>query len=187
MQHVVEEIDLERAAMTKLVRYLRVVLLALILASTAPGVEASQYCLRARELPPVSDPQIKGRIEERLQTVPVMKNHQIGALTNRFAIAWQDEEDCRRSFRCFHFLLDIRDGAATIVFAYRGSGSIHELGTPPHEWSDQLQDYYTLRAFETDDSNWIEVRTPRLSGPIRLGAIRSDDKNLRSCGYLKHM
>ena len=73
--------------------------------------------MRARELPPVSDPQVSGRIEERLQMIPVMKNHQVRALESGFAIAWQDEEDCTKLFRCYHLLLDTRDGATTIIFA----------------------------------------------------------------------
>jgi hypothetical protein len=178
---------LKLASLLKPSRYPRVVLFALMFVATPSIADASTYCLRARELPPISDPQVKGRIEERLQAIPVMKNHQVRVLEAGFAIAWQDEEECRRSFRCYHLLLDIRDGAATIVFAYRGSGTIWELGTPPSTWSDSLQDHYSLKAFETDDSNWVQVQTPRLLGPVWVGAIPSDDKNRWSCGHLKRM
>lgn len=166
-------------------RCLRGILLALLLTAATSTVDASQYCLRARQLPPVSGPMVKDRIEERLQAIPAMKNHQVGLLSNSFALAWQDEEQCTKLFRCYHLLLDIRNSAATIVFAYQGSGTVYQLGTPPFAWSDPLQDYYSLLAFETDDSNWVEVRIPRLPGPVWVGAKPSDNRNLNSCGYLK--
>ena len=160
-------------------------LLCLMVATMASRADASQYCQRANLLPPISDPLIRGRIEERVRALPVMANHQVGLLSNSFALAWQDEDWCRKSFKCYHLLLDIRNSDATIVFAYQGSGTVYELGTPPFDWWDPLQDYYSLKAFETEDSNWIEVRIPRRPGPVWLGAKRSDDRNLVSCGYLK--
>ena len=51
--------------------------------------------------------------------------------------------------------MDIRNGGATVIFAYQGSGTIYQLGTPPFVWWDPLQDYYSLKAYETDDSNWV--------------------------------
>ena len=174
---------MKRASLRKALRYSRAVLPALMLAATS--ADASSYCMRARELPPISDPQIKGRLEERLRTIPVMKNHQVREVADGFAIAWQEEEECTKLFRCYHLLLDIRDGATTVVFAYRGSGTIWKLGTPLFAWSDPLQDNYSLKAFETENSNWVEVRTPRLLGPVWVGAMPSGE--LRSCGYLKNM
>jgi hypothetical protein len=176
----VEEVRLKIASLLKPLRYLA---LMLVVTSSA---DASQYCWRAKQLPPISDPMVKGRIEQRLQAIPVMKNHQVGLLSSSFALAWQDEEQCAKTFRCYHLLLDIRNGTATIVFAYQGSGTIYQLGTPPFAWSDPLQDYYSLLAFETDDSNWVEVRTPRLPGPVWVGAKPSDDRNMTSCGFIKH-
>lgn len=178
---------MKRVSLQKSRRNQYVVLLASLLVATTPCANASTYCLRANELPLVSDPLVKGKIEERLRAIPVMKSHAVRQVDPRFAIAWQDEEECRKLFQCYHLLLDIRDGAATIVFAYRGSGTIQQLMTPPSTWSDTLQDHYTFMAFETDDFNWIRVRAPRLSGPVWIGAIPSDDLNLRSCGYLKKM
>lgn len=183
---VVEEICWKLRLIRKPLRDLRVALHVLALVITTSSAGASNYCYRARDLPPISDPQVRGRLEERLQTIPAMKSHQVRRLTTGFAIAWEDEAECGKRLSCHHILLDIRDGAATIVFTYRGTGSINQLGTPPDEWLESLQDHYSFHSFETHDSNWVEVRMPRLTGPVWIGAVPSSGFSGQSCGFVKY-
>ncbi len=86
---------MKRVSLQKSRRNQYVVLLASLLVATTPCANASTYCLRANELPLVSDPLVKGKIEERLRAIPVMKSHAVRQVDPRFAIAWQDEEECR--------------------------------------------------------------------------------------------
>ena len=168
-------------------RYWRAVLLVLMLVATTSSADASMYCLRTKELRPISDPLLKDRIEERLQAIPAMKSHQVGELTKGFALAWQVDEECRKSFRCHHLLLDTRSDAATIVFAYQGTGTIWVLASPLAEWSHLLDDDYAIKALETDDFNYVEVRLPqRRLGPVWIGAIPSDNGTLKACADRKY-
>lgn len=181
---MVEEVSLKLVSPP--LRYLRVIFLALMLAATTSGADAFMSCNRAAEYEPISDPVVTRRIEERLQAIPVMKNHQVRRIDGQFAIAWQDEDECRKRFRCHHLLLDIRNDEARVVFAYRGTGTIWALASPLSERSDQLGDRYTLEAFETDDFNYVKVRLPRFRGPVLVGAISSDDNTMRACANRKY-
>lgn len=163
-----------------------ILIFAVLFAATTSGAEAFMYCERAAEYPPVSDPVVARRIEERLQAIPAMKNHRIGKMDGQFAIAWQDEEECRKLFRCYHLLLDIRNDEARPVFAFRGTGTIWALGSPLAVWSDPLDDDYSLQAFETDDLSYIEVRLPRFLGPVWVGAISAESKTMKACAYRKY-
>ena len=174
------------ASLLQPLRGLRVVFLASMFAAITSAADALMYCDRASEYRPVSDPVVTRRIEERLQAIPVMKNHQVRRIDGQFAIAWQDEDECRKRFRCYHLLLDIRNDAATVVFAYQGTGTIWVLGSALNTLSDLLDDDYTMTAFETDDFNFIEVRLPRFLGPVWVGAAPSDDKTLKACAYRKY-
>jgi hypothetical protein len=172
---VVEEVHLKLTSLLKPLRCLRIVFIALIFAGTTSTADAYMYCVRAK------DPMVKDRIEEPPQAIPAMKSHQVGALTTGFAIAWQDEEECRKR----HLLQDSRNGAATIVFTYQGTGTIWELGSPLAVWSEPLNDDHALKALDADDFNYIEVRPPqRRLGPVWVGAMPSESKTLKACASL---
>ena len=175
------------ASLLKPLRCSRVVSIAFMLAATTSGADASMSCNRAAEYYPISDPVVTRRIEERLQAIPAMKNHQIRRIDGQFAIAWQDEDECRKRFGCHHLLLDIRNNEARIVFAYRGTGTIWAMASPPPERPDELGEHqYTLGAFETDDFNYVKVRLPLRLGPVLVGAISSDDKMIKTCARRKY-
>lgn len=174
------------ASLLKPTRSLRILVLALMLATTTSPADALMYCERAKDYPPVSDPVVTRRIEERLQAIPAMKNHQVRRIDGQFAIAWQDGDECSKLFRCHHLLLDIRNDEARVVFAYRGTGTMWVMGLDGNAWSDQLDDDYSMKGFETDDFHWIEVRLPRFLGPVWVGAIPSDHKTLKACAYRKY-
>jgi hypothetical protein len=182
---VVEEAPLKLASLLPL-RGLRVVFLAWMLAGITSGADALMYCDRASEYPPISDPILTRRIEERLQAIPAMKNHQIRKIDGQFAIAWQDEEECRKLLRCYHLLLDIRNDEARVIFAFRGTGTIWVLGSALNTLSDLLDDDYSINAFETDDFNYVEVRLPRFLGPVWVGALPSDNKTMKACARRKY-
>lgn len=182
---MVEEVLLKLASLLSL-RGLRIVFLASMVAASISTADALMFCERASEYRPISDPVVTRRIEERLQAIPAMKHHQVRSIDGQFAIAWQDEDECRKLFRCYHLLLDIRNEAATVVFAYRGTGTIWVLGSALNTLSDLLDDDYTMTAFETNDFNFIEVRLPRFLGPVWVGAIPSDDKTLKACARRKY-
>lgn len=164
----------------------RVVFLASMLAATTSTADALMYCDRASEYRPISDPVVTRRIEERLQAIPAMKHHQVRRIDGQFAIAWQDEDECRKLFRCYHLLLDIRNDAATVVFAYRGTGTIWVLGSANNTLSDLLDDDYSNSAFETDDFNYVVVRLPRFLGPVWVGTLPSDNKSMKACARRKY-
>ena len=157
-----------------------------MLTATTSGADALMYCERAAEYPPVSDPVVTSRIEERLQAIPAMKNHQIRSIDDRFVIAWQDEDECRKAFRCLHLLLDLRNGDARVVFAFVGTGTIWRLGSPVDQRSNPLNDNYALKAFETDEFNYVQVGLPRHSGPVWIGAALGSNTALKACEELKY-
>jgi len=178
---VVEEAQLKRISLLKSLLYLRVILLASMLVATTSSADAFMYCQRAREYPIISDPLVVRRIEERLQAIPAMKNHQTRSIDSRFAIAWQDEDECRKFFRCHHLLLDLRNDEARVVFAFLGTGTIWLLGSPVTQRSNPLNDDYSLRAFETDEFNYVQVGLPSHLGPVWIGAASESDMTLKAC------
>ena len=178
----VEEVRLKLAAPMQACRCPRVIA-AVLLAAIASGADASTTCLHVEHLPPVLDSQVKARIGDRLQKMPAMRSHEVRQFGNGFAIAWQVDDACKKSFQCFHMLLDIRNDSTTIVFAYQGTGAIWKWDTERGLGSDSLQDRYTLQAFETEDTNWVDVKTPHRLGPVWIGARPAGDRQLRPCAY----
>jgi hypothetical protein len=163
-----------------------IVVVALMLAATTSDADAFMYCDRASDYPAVSDPVATRRIEARLQSIPAMKNHQIRSVGSQFAIAWQDEDECRKAFRCNHLLLDLRNDDARVVFTLVGTGTIWRLGSPVDQRSNPLNDNYALKAFETDEFNYIQVGLPSHSGPVWIGAALGSNMTLKACEEIKY-
>jgi len=183
---VVEEVPLKLVSLRRPLRSPRILTFVVLFAATTSGAEAFMYCDRAAAYPPVSDPVATRSIEARLQSIPAMKNHQIRSVDRQFAIAWQDEDECRKAFRCHHLLLDLRNGDARVVFAFLGTGTIWRLGSPIDQRSNPLNDNYALRAFETDEFNYVQVGLPRALGPVWIGAALGSDMALKACKELKY-
>lgn len=163
----------------------RILAFALLFAATTSGAEALMYCERAVDFASISDPVVMRRIEERLQAIPAMKNHQLRRIDSQFAIAWQDEEECKNRFRCNYLLLDIRNDEARVVFAFRGTGTILVLGPELNTLSQLLDDDYGFYAFETNDFNYVVARLPRFLGPVWVEARSSEEKSI-PCAYRKY-
>jgi hypothetical protein len=97
------------------------------------------------------------------QAFPAFKNYQMRELDRIVVIVSQDEDECRKTFRCYHLLLDVRNGAVKDVFFFRGTGTVRVLGSPLAVPSEPLHDDYSLKSFETGSSTYIDVR-------LRVGA-----------------
>jgi hypothetical protein len=177
---------LKFASLLNLVRLLPVVWLASVLVMIASVAQAWQSCERVEQYEPVSDPLIRQKIEAHVQATPAFKNRQIRKIHGHFAIVWQDEEECRKVFRCHYLLLDLRDNAVKDVFAFRGTGTVWTLGSPVAVWSEPLRDDYSYRGFETEDFVFLLVQLPRWSGPVWVDAP-TDTKMLADlCGAYKY-
>jgi len=173
---------LKFASQQKLVRYLPVIFLASVLVTIASVAQAWMSCGRVEKYQPVSDPLIMERIEARLQALPAFKNRQIREINGNFAIAWQDEDECRRLFRCHYLLLDVRNNTVKDVLTFRGTGTFWVLGSPIAAWSASLDDDYSLRAFETEHFAFIVVRLPTWGGPVWVDLPDDTNALQRSCG-----
>jgi len=175
-------------SLRKPVRCLPVISLAAVFLTIVPVAQASMSCRRVENYDPVSDSLIMQQIETHLQSMPAFKNRQIRQMNSRFAIAWQDEEECRKVFRCHYLLLDVRDNAVKDVFAFRGTGTVWTLGSPIAVWSDPLHDDYSLKAFESDSYDYLEVRLPRRGGPVWIGGSTPEDTKMlqKLCGAYKY-
>jgi hypothetical protein len=186
LQPAVKETGLKFAPQPKLVRNLWAIFLASVFAAIATTAQAWMSCGRIEQYEPVSNPQIRQQIEAHVQALPAFKNRQIREIDSSFAIVSQDEDECRKVFRCHHLLLDVRDGAIKDVFAFRGTGTVLLLGSPIAVWSEPLHDDYSLRSFETEDFAYISVRLPRWGGPVWVD-LPDDTKMLQKlCGAYKY-
>jgi hypothetical protein len=186
-----KETVLKFVSLPRPVRYLPVVFLGSVFLTIASAAQAWMSCFRIEEYPPVSDPLIRERIEAHLQAFPAFKNHQMRELDRivNFVIVSQDEDECRKAFRCRdQLLLDVRDGAVKDVFVFRGTGTIWVLGSPPAVPSEPLHDDYSLKSFETDSSTYIDVRLPRRDGPVWIDVGSLDETQIRQrlCGAWKY-
>ncbi len=180
-QSIVEEGLLNLVARLKSLRCHRVIFPALILAATASdAADASNMCLRAEQYAPVSNPVVARGIEERLQAIPIMKNHQVRALNRSFAIAWQDEEECRKRFACHHVLFDVRNDEARVAFVYRGTGTFM-VPTSTSMRDREYDDDYSAIGFETQSFTYITVSFPRRHGPLRI----EDPSPIQGCTHLR--
>jgi hypothetical protein len=185
-----KETVLKFASLPKLVRCLPVILLASVFVTIASVAQAWMSCWRIEEYPPVSNPLIRERIEAYLQALPAFKNYQMRELDRivSFVIVSQDEDECRKTFRCHHLLLDVRNGAVKDVFVFRGTGTVWVLGSPLAVPSEPLHDDYSLKSFETDSGTYIDVRLPRQGGPVWIDVGSLDETKMRQglCGAWKY-
>jgi alkanesulfonate monooxygenase SsuD/methylene tetrahydromethanopterin reductase-like flavin-dependent oxidoreductase (luciferase family) len=176
------------ALLLKLVRCVPVVSLASVLVTIASTAQAWMTCRDIQQYEPVSDPLIREQVQARVQSLPAFKNNQIREINSRFVIVSQDEDECRKVFRCYHLLLDVRNSAIKNVFAFRGTGTVWIMLSPIAVGSDPLHDEYSSMAFETSEYDYIAVRLPRRDGPVWIGGSSPDDLKITQqlCGPHKY-
>ena len=175
--------------MARPVRYLRVICLASMLVTNASLARAGATCERVETYRPVSNPLIVEQIEARLSAMPSFKNHQIREIDRNFAIAWQDEDECRKLFRCHYLLMDTRNSSVKDVLTFRGTGTVYWMYSPVAVWSIPLNDDYSMMFFETSEFNYLTVRLPRLrGGPVWVNAASPHATSTfpKMCAALKY-
>ena len=165
----------------KTIRHLPVIFIAAGLATIASIAHASMTCTLIDDFPVVSDPSIQERLEAHVKALPGIKNYQIRDIDGRFFMVLADDGFCKEIPRCYHQLLDTRNGLVRDVFSFRGTGRAWRLMSPTTIWLERLQDEYSIRAFATTENTFIGVQLPRFRDTILIDAPSPEQtKTLRA-------
>jgi hypothetical protein len=165
----------------KTIRHLPAILMAACFATIASVARASMICTWIEDFPLVSNPTIEGWLEAHVKALPGIKNYQIRDIDGRFFMVLADDGFCKEIPRCYHQLLDTRNGVVRDVFSFRGTGKAWRLMSPTSIWLEQLQDEYSIRAFATTDDTFIGVQLPRFRDTILIDAPSPEQmKTLRA-------
>ena len=122
--------------------------------------------MRIDEFPAVPDSPILEKLEAHVKALPGLKDYLIKDINGRFFIVLADDGYCKETPRCYHQLLDTRNGVVRDVFAFRGTGRLWALLSPMGYWLERMQDEYSIWAFATTDNTFIGVQLPRFRDTI---------------------
>jgi hypothetical protein len=141
-------------------------------------------CTRIEQFPVVSDLLIQEQIQAHLKTFPRFQKSRIRQINSRFFVAISDDGECDKASRCYHQLLDIKNGAIKDVFAFRSTGMVWILLSPVAAWSEFFQDDYSAMAFETPDTAYLQVLLPRLGDTVLVNSVSPEETKIlqRLCG-----
>jgi hypothetical protein len=155
-------------SLPKLARYLSVIFVASGFATAASIAEASMTCMQIDKFPVVPDSPVLEKLETHVKALPGLKDYQIKDIDGRFFIVLADDGFCKETPRCYHQLLDTRNGLVKDVFAFRGTGRVWTLLSPTSMWLERLQDEYSAMAFATTENTFISVQLPRFRDTVLI-------------------
>jgi hypothetical protein len=158
-----------------------------VLVAITSSAQASMTCMRIEQFPAVSDPLIQEQIQTYLKKFPRFQKNQTRQINSRFFVAISDDGECDKAARCYHQLLDIKNGAIKDVFAFRSTGMVWILVSPVAAWSEFFQDDYSAMAFETPDTAYLQVLLPRLSDTVLVNSMSPEETRMlqRLCANFK--
>jgi hypothetical protein len=145
----------------KLKRRLRVAFVVASSVSSASIAHASMSCLWLDEIPPVSDPLIRQKPDAHVKTLPGLENYEMWDLSEHYFMLQAVGKSCKEVPRCEHHLIELREGVVRNVFAFRGTGMVRKLWSPPGLWIEDLGDDYSFWAFRTTPKAHTSVSTCR--------------------------
>jgi hypothetical protein len=179
----VQEIAMHLASLQTMIRSLSTVFIVSAFASAASIAHASMTCTWIDEFPAVSDPSIQERLEAHVRALPGLKDYQIRQIDSRFFIV-SDEGKCKQASRCYHRLLDFRNGVVKNVLVFRGTGRVWMMLSPTAVWLEPLQDDYSNMAFATPENVYITVQLPIWGDTILIDASPPEETKMlqRLCG-----
>jgi len=138
------------------------------------------------EFPSVSDSSIQQKLEAHVRALPGLKNYEIKSLQDHYFLVQAEGKSCKDVPRCQHRLLELRDGVVRNVFAFEGTGMVWQLWSPLNFWVENLEDNYSVLAFETTDRTYIRVDLPRFRDMIVIGSPGPVEmQTLRACDGIK--
>ena len=159
---------------------------ALAYLTTASFAHATMTCTLFGELPSVLDASAKERLETHVRALPGLKNYEIRLLQDHYFLVQAEGKFCKDVPRCEHRLLELRDGVVRNVFAFEGTGMVWQLWSPLNFWVENLQDNYSVLAFETTENTYIHVELPRFRDMIVIGSPGAVEmQTLRACDGIK--
>jgi hypothetical protein len=120
------------------------------------------------KFPVVPDSPVLEKLETHVKALPGLKDYQIKDIDGRFFIVLADDGFCKETPRCYHQLLDTRNGLVKDVFAFRGTGRVWTLLSPTSVWLERLQDEYSAMAFATTENTFISVQLPRFRDTVLI-------------------
>lgn len=170
-------------SLPKMVRYLRAIFIASVFTTAASMAHASMTCTWIDEFPVVSKSPIREQLEMHVRALPALKDYQIRQINSRFFIV-SDEGKCKETSRCYHRLLDLRNGVVKDVLVFRGAGRVWMMLSPTAVWLEPLQDDYSNMAFATPENAYITVQLPIWGDTVLIDASPLEETKMfqRLCG-----
>jgi hypothetical protein len=174
---------MKRRSLPKMVRFLPVIFIVSGFLTVASIAHASMTCTWIDEFPVVSDPLAREQLEAHVRALPGLKDYQIRQIDSRFFIV-SDEGKCKEASRCYHRLLDLRNGVVKNVLVFRGAGRVWMMLSPTAVWLEPLEDDYSNMAFATPENVYITVQLPRRSNTVLVDASPLEETKMlqRLCG-----
>jgi hypothetical protein len=125
-------------------------------------------------------------LETHVRALPGLKNYEIRLLQDPYFLVQGEGKFCKDIPRCEHRLLELRDGVVRNVFAFEGTGMVWQLWSPLSVWVENLEDNYSVLAFETTENTYIHVELPDLRDMIVIGSPGPVEmQTLRACDGIK--
>jgi hypothetical protein len=181
-----EEIVMKAVSLPKSRWCVHVAFAVLIHLTTASVAQATMTCTWFSELPSVSDPSIRQKLEAHVKALPGLKNYEIRLLQDHYFLVQSEGKFCKGIPRCEHRLLELRDDAVRNVFAFEGTGIVWQLWSPLGFWVENLKDDYSALAFETIENTYIRVDLPSFRDMIVISSPGLVEmQTLRACDGIK--
>jgi hypothetical protein len=136
--------------------------------------------MRIEQLPSVSDPQIREKIETFARTNYVSQDFGIHQLDSRYYFLQPKKVDCKMS-GCYYHLIQLNDDLPTEPFAFNGSGIIWIILSPINMRFESFPDRYSIIAVETSTKALLNIALPLKGQALIIETLSDQDAKSLKC------